>query len=307
MIQPDDTELPPAMAAALAAFRRELELERSVSAHTVRAYCADVASLLEHLRRMSGSSLDDLDIAVLRSWLGKQRTLGAARTTMSRRAASARSFTSFAHRRGLMSADPGQKLASPKAQRTLPGVLSQQQASQLFDPDVGDEPVAVRDRLILEILYAGGIRVSELVGLDLSSYDAERQALRVLGKGNKERVVPIGAPAREALARYLDVARPTLAGARSGTALILGVRGGRIDQREVRRVVHAAAQAIQGAPDIGPHGLRHSAATHLLEGGADLRSVQELLGHASLATTQIYTHVSVERLRSTFQQAHPRA
>ncbi|PRZ43546.1 integrase/recombinase XerC [Antricoccus suffuscus] len=295
------------MAAALAAFRRELELERSVSAHTVRAYCADVASLLEHLRRMSGSSLDDLDIAVLRSWLGKQRTLGAARTTMSRRAASARSFTSFAHRRGLMSADPGQKLASPKAQRTLPGVLSQQQASQLFDPDVGDEPVAVRDRLILEILYAGGIRVSELVGLDLSSYDAERQALRVLGKGNKERVVPIGAPAREALARYLDVARPTLAGARSGTALILGVRGGRIDQREVRRVVHAAAQAIQGAPDIGPHGLRHSAATHLLEGGADLRSVQELLGHASLATTQIYTHVSVERLRSTFQQAHPRA
>ncbi len=295
------------MAAAIAAFRRELELERSVSAHTVRAYCSDVASLLEHLRRMSGTTLDDLDIAVLRSWLGKQRTLGAARTTLSRRAASARSFTSFAHRRGLMSADPGQKLASPKAQRTLPGVLNQQQASQLFDAEVGDEPVGVRDRTILEILYGGGIRVSELVGLDLGSYDAERQALRVLGKGNKQRVVPIGTPARDMLARYLDLARPALAGARSGTALVLGVRGGRIDQREVRRVVHAAAQAIEGAPDIGPHGLRHSAATHLLEGGADLRSVQELLGHASLATTQIYTHVSVERLRSTFQQAHPRA
>lgn len=295
------------MAAAIAAFRRELELERSVSAHTVRAYCSDVVSLLEHLRRMSGVNLDDLDIAVLRSWLGKQRTLGAARTTLSRRAASARSFTAFAHRRGLMATDPGQKLASPKAQRTLPGVLNQQQASQLFDAEIGDEPLNVRDRLILEILYGGGIRVSELVGLDLGSYDEERQSLRVLGKGNKERVVPIGAPARDMLARYLDVARPALVGSRSGAALVLGVRGGRVDQREVRRVVHAAARALDGAPDIGPHGLRHSAATHLLEGGADLRSVQELLGHASLATTQIYTHVSVERLRSTFQQAHPRA
>lgn len=303
----EDDDLPIVMQRALEAFRRELELERSVSAHTVRAYCSDVASLLEHLRRMSGRTLDDLDIAVLRSWLGKQRTLGAARTTLARRAASARAFTSFAHKRGLTDADPGQNLASPKAQRTLPGVLNQQQASQLFDGVTGDEPAEIRDRLILELLYGGGIRVSELVGLDTDSYDAERQVLRVLGKGNKERVVPIGRPAQAALSRYLAVARPSLTGVQSGRALVLGVRGRRIDQREARRVVHSAASAVDGAPDIGPHGLRHSAATHLLEGGADLRSVQELLGHASLATTQIYTHVSVERLRSTFQRAHPRA
>lgn len=303
----EPTDLPLEMVTAIVEFRRELELERSVSAHTVRAYCSDAASLIEHLRRMSGTTLDDLDIAVLRSWLSKQRTLGAARATLARRAAAARSFTAFAFRRGLMSTDPGQQLASPKARRTLPGVLNQQQASRLFEAPVGDEPVDIRDRSILEILYGGGIRVSELVGLDIDSYDAERQALRVLGKGNKQRVVPIGAPARDVLHRYLEEARPSLVSARSGRALLLGVRGGRIDQREVRRIVHAAARAIDGAPDIGPHGLRHSAATHLLEGGADLRSVQELLGHASLATTQIYTHVSVERLRSTFQQAHPRA
>lgn len=302
-----DTELPESMTSALAGFERTLSLERGVSAHTTRAYLGDVRSLLEHLVRMSGESIGDLNLTVLRSWLAKSRTMGAARTTLARRAASARSFTAYAAAQGLLDADPGPQLASPSARRSLPEVLSAEQAAGVVDSVDGDDPMSMRDRAILELLYAGGIRVSELVGLDLDGFDEARVLLRVLGKGNKERSVPIGEPARRALDRYLTSGRPELRSPRTGSALFLGVRGGRIDQREVRRIVHRAAQTVDGAPDIGPHGLRHSAATHLLEGGADLRSVQELLGHASLATTQIYTHVSVERLRSAFNQAHPRA
>lgn len=295
------------MADAMVQFERMLRLERSVSEHTVKAYLGDARSLLDHLVRMSGESIADLDLAVLRSWLAKSRTLGAARSTLARRAASARAFTAFAASRGLLEHDPGPQLASPSARRRLPEVLSQDQASGVVDSVDGDDPVALRDRAILELLYAGGIRVGELVGLDLDSVDEARGLVRVLGKGDKERSVPIGAPARTALERYRREGRPQLVSERTGSAIFLGVRGGRIDQREVRRIVHQASAAVDGAPDIGPHGLRHSAATHLLEGGADLRSVQELLGHASLATTQIYTHVSVERLRAAFTQAHPRA
>ena len=295
------------MREVLGDFERTLRLERSLSVHTVKAYLGDVRSLLEHLTRMSGESVSDLDLGVLRSWLAKSRTMGAARTTLARRAASARAFTAYATARGLLTADPGPQLASPVSHRTLPAVLSQDQATDLVEGVDGDGPLAARDRAILELLYAGGIRVGELVGLDLDGYDERRSLLRVLGKGNKERSVPIGAPAAHALETYLAQARPQLVSPRTRNALILGARGGRIDPREVRRIVHRAAQRVAGAPDIGPHGLRHSAATHLLEGGADLRSVQELLGHASLATTQIYTHVSVERLRTAFDQAHPRA
>jgi len=169
------------------------------------------------------------------------------------------------------------------------------------------EAVALRDHAILEVLYAGGLRVSELVGLDLDSLDPARRAVRVRGKGDKERVVPVGIPAWRALERWIAEGRPGLAGPSAGRAVFVGARGARIDPRAARAVVHEAARAIDGSPDIGPHALRHSAATHLLEGGADLRSVQELLGHATLATTQIYTHVSVERLRATYDQAHPRA
>jgi integrase/recombinase XerC len=300
-------DLPDSLARVLGDYERSLTLERSVSAHTVRAYLADARSLLEHLVRMSGESARDLDLAVLRSWLAKSRTMGAARSTLARRAASARAFTAFAAARGLIDVDPGPQLASPSARRTLPEVLTQAQAAGVVASVDGDDPLALRDRAILELLYAGGIRVSELVGLDLASVDQARILLRVLGKGDKERSVPIGAPARRALEGYLRDGRPALVTARTGLAVFLGSRGGRIDQREVRRIVHRAAQSVDGAPDIGPHGLRHSAATHLLEGGADLRSVQEILGHASLATTQIYTHVSVERLRAAFDQAHPRA
>lgn len=300
-------DLPAPLAQAVRAFGRELRLGRSLSVHTVRAYVGDATSLMEHLTRMSGTTPADLDLMVLRSWLAKQRTLGAARSTITRRAAAARAFSRYLHREGLLDTDPGATLASPSARRSLPSVLSQAEARSLLEGVSGDDPVSLRDRAVLELLYAGGVRVSELVGLDLEHLDHGRRALRVFGKGAKERVVPFGLPAAEALALYLRSGRPELISARSGESVFLAVRGGRIDQREVRRVVHRAAAAVTGAADIGPHGLRHSAATHLLEGGADLRSVQELLGHASLATTQIYTHVSVERLRSAFTQAHPRA
>jgi integrase/recombinase XerC len=167
--------------------------------------------------------------------------------------------------------------------------------------------VAVRDAAIMELLYASGIRVSELCGLDLGDIDDGRRSLRVLGKGNRERVVPMGIPAVRALARWCEQGRPVLVTPRSQGALLLGQRGGRLDPRTARRVVHTVIAATGAVPDTGPHGLRHSAATHLLEGGADLRSVQEILGHASLSTTQIYTHVSAERLLAAYRQAHPRA
>jgi integrase/recombinase XerC len=176
--------------------------------------------------------------------------------------------------------------------------------SDTSDPD---DPIVQRDRLIVELLYATGIRVGELCGLDIGDIDTSRNVLRVIGKGNKERTVPFGIPAAAALDRWLRTGRPALAQPRAGAALLVGAKGGRLDQRMARTVVHQTLQRLPDAPDLGPHGLRHSAATHLLEGGADLRVVQELLGHASLATTQLYTHVSVERLRKVHDQAHPRA
>lgn len=302
----DGQLLPGELADAVEGFRRELELQRSLSPHTVRAYVSDVTQLLRHLGRMSGTSVADLDITVMRSWLAKQRTTGSARTSLARRAAAARAFSHHAYRAGLIDHDPGAVLVSPSAQRSLPDVLSQVQARAMIEAIDGADPRSLRDRAMVELLYAGGIRVSELAGLDLDSVDTGRRALRVLGKGAKERVVPFGLPAEMALRRYLEHGRGEFQAPHSADALFLATRGGRIDQREIRRVVHRSSDVIDGS-DIGPHGLRHSAATHLLEGGADLRSVQEMLGHASLATTQIYTHVSVERLRSTFQQAHPRA
>jgi integrase/recombinase XerC len=248
----------------------------------------------------------EIDLMVLRSWLAKLRTTGASRATLARRGSAARSFTAWAHRRGLMPTDPGQLLASPKGHRPLPDVLRPDEAIRLVEMQ-GEEVVDLRDRLALELLYATGVRVGELCGLDVGDVDAGRRVVRVLGKGRKERSVPYGVPAQKALDRWLDEGRPRWAGTASGAALLLGVRGGRVDPRTVRDVVHRRLADVPGAPDLGPHGLRHSAATHLLEGGADLRSVQELLGHATLATTQVYTHVSIERLRTSYERAHPRA
>jgi integrase/recombinase XerC len=300
--------LPPALAAALEGYEECLTGERDLSAHTVRGYVTDAVWLLDHLARRGGTRVDDLDLAALRSWLAQGRARGAGRATTARRAAAARSFTAWLRRAGLTPEDVGLRLVSPKAHRTLPDVLAPDQARAVVESAAGaEEPVGLRDAAVLELLYASGIRVSELVGLDVDDVDRGRRLLRVLGKGRKERSVPYGAPAERALDAWLVRGRPALATADSGPALLLGVRGRRLDAREARRTVHAAVARTAGAPDVGPHGLRHSAATHVLEGGADLRSVQELLGHASLATTQIYTHVTVERLRAVHAQAHPRA
>jgi integrase/recombinase XerC len=273
----------------------------------VRAYIGDLVGFLDHLARLGGRSVADVDLAALRSWLGVLRNRGASRSTLARRAAALRTFSAWAHRAGLAPDDPGQQLASPKPHRTLPAVLRVDEAEQLMQGADDREPVSLRDRAVLELLYATGVRVSELTGLDLDDLDRERRVLRVLGKGGKQRTVPYGLAAERAVDEWLTAGRPALVTATSGPALLLGSRGGRIDARTVRRIVAARAAELPGGPRLGPHALRHSAATHLLEGGADLRSVQELLGHADLATTQIYTHVSVDRLRRTYRQAHPRA
>jgi integrase/recombinase XerC len=300
--------LPAALAAALDGYEQALRSERDLSAHTVRGYVTDAVWLLDHLARRGGTTVDALDLAALRSWLAQGRTRGASRATTARRAAAARSFTAWLRRSGHTPEDVGQRLVSPRAHRTLPDVLAPDEARTVVESTAGAaDPVGLRDAVVLELLYASGIRVSELVGLDVDDVDRGRRLLRVLGKGRKERSVPFGAPAATALEAWLSGGRPVLATPTSGPALLLGVRGGRLDAREARRVVHAAVAAAPGVPDVGPHGLRHSAATHVLEGGADLRSVQELLGHASLATTQVYTHVTVERLRAVHARAHPRA
>jgi integrase/recombinase XerC len=299
-------DLPLASRDALAAFATYLQAERNLSPHTVRAYVGDVASLLDHAAR-SGRAVEELDLRVLRSWLARLRTTGAARTTLARRAAAARVFTAFATRRGLLADDVGALLATPKGHRTLPPVLRAAEVDSLLTAPVGGSPVDLRDAALLELLYATGARVGEVCGLDVDDVDGGRRVVRVLGKGAKERTVPYGIPAADALAAWLRNGRPELLTGTSGPALFLGVKGGRIDPRTVRRVVHQRLAGVEGAPSLGPHGLRHTAATHLLEGGADLRSVQELLGHATLATTQIYTHVTVDRLKATYDRAHPRA
>ena len=296
----------------IAAFTRHLEVERSLSVHTIRAYLGDLESLLTHLETIGVADISQLELVHLRSWLANQQVKGGARTTLSRRATSIRLFTKWATKKGYLIKDVGATLATPKGARTLPDVLTVADASLAMDAmaaRVGEEdgPISKRDAAMLEILYASGARVSELCGLDLEDIDYARSTIRVLGKGNKERTIPIGNPAMRALETWLKNGRDSLAGAKSERAVFLGARGKRIDQRTVRTMVYHALAALEGAEKMGPHALRHSAATHLLEGGADLRTVQEILGHASLATTQIYTHVSTERLQKAFKQAHPRA
>jgi integrase/recombinase XerC len=303
--------LPIALEEALAGFATHLRDERGRGPHTVRAYLGDVADLLAFASEQGVAQLPDLDLAVLRAWLAGMDRRGAARSTISRHVAAARSFTGWALRRGLIEVDPAARLSAPVARRAIPEVLRPGQVDALMAiatlraDDAG--PVHQRDVAMLELLYATGMRVSELVGMDCADLDWSRQTARVLGKGARERVVPFGSPAARALHTWIDEGRARLAGPSSADALFLGARGGRVDPRVVRRAVHALLAHVPDAPDLGPHGLRHSMATHLVEGGADLRSVQEVLGHASLGTTQIYTHVSIERLRSSYERAHPRA
>jgi integrase/recombinase XerC len=298
------------MQAILDEFDEYLELQCLRSAHTRRAYLGDLRSLFAFLDGQ-GAALDDLSLPLLRTWLSTGAMSGAARTTLARRTSAVKTFTAWALRRRLLATDPAARLQVPKAHRTLPSVLRQDQAADAMaaaksGAEQGD-PLALRDRLIVEMLYATGIRVSELCGLDIDDVDTRHRVVRVLGKGNKQRTAPFGVPAADALGAWLADGRPDLVTADSGPALLLGARGGRLDVRQARTVVHQTIAVVDGAPDMGPHGLRHSAATHLLEGGADLRVVQELLGHSSLATTQLYTHVAVSRLRAVHDQAHPRA
>jgi len=294
------------------AFSRHLEVERSLSVHTIRAYLGDLESLLTHLEQIGVTDISQLELVHLRSWLANQQVKGGARTTLSRRAVSVRLFTKWAVKNKYLAKDVATTLATPKGHRTLPEVLDIADAKTAMDSlatraSEEETPISLRDVAMVELLYATGARVAELCGLDLSDIDYDRQTIRVLGKGNKERMIPLGNPAMKAVNVWLKEGRNSLKNSLSGTAVFLGARGKRIDQRTVRTVVYNALQAIEGIERMGPHALRHSAATHLLEGGADLRTVQEILGHASLATTQIYTHVSTERLQKAFKQAHPRA
>lgn len=304
-------ELPPRLVDVADRFATYLRAERDRSEHTVRAYVGDVSDLLAALARRGHTDLGGLDLGALRSWLAGQRTRGRSRATLARRSSAVRVFTAWAHREGLLATDPGTALATPKGRRALPEVLRPAHATELMEAVAADaadrDPLAVRDRAVLELLYATAIRVSELVGLDVDDVDEERRVVRVVGKGRKERTVPYGRPAEAALRDWVRDGRSRLVQPAAGSALFVGARGARLGVRAVRDIVHRRLRAVPEAPDLGPHGLRHTAATHLVEGGADLRSVQELLGHASLATTQIYTHVSVDRLRKAYRQAHPRA
>ena len=307
--------MPRTRADLLDSYRSYLALQRDLSGHTVRAYLVDINDLLSFLGVGEGdaepvdAALATLDLADLRDWLAAMAASGHSRATLARRSASVRTFSSWAFETGLLTSDVAARLRAPRVDNRLPGVLTPQQASQLLktasDLASDGHVLAVRDLAIIETLYATGVRVSELVGLDVADLDHSQRTLRVLGKGRKERTVPYGLPAARALEAWLR-RRGEICAVDAGGALFLGARGRRIDPRAVRDVVHRLCAAAQ-VPDLGPHGLRHSAATHVLGGGADLRSVQELLGHSSLATTQRYTHVSAERLRSVYEQAFPRA
>ena len=332
------SELPAELDALLRAFGRHLSAGRGLSPHTVRAYVGDTTSLLVHVARCGIEDVAEIDVSVIRAWLATQHAAGQSRASIARRAASARALTAFAYERGMLASDPGGLLGTLKTRRDLPDVLGVDEVLAVLgdgpgkvsdagrgrshrmrdrlgltsgEPAGAADPAAaaigLRDSAIMELLYATGIRVSELCGLDIDDIDDGRRTIRVLGKGAKERVVPFGVPAERAVRNWRGAGRPVVARDSSGSALFLGARGNRLDPRTARRVVHARIAAAGSVPDMGPHGLRHTAATHLLEGGADLRSVQEMLGHSSLATTQIYTHVSIERLVSAYRQAHPRA
>jgi integrase/recombinase XerC len=299
---------------AVARFLDHARYERGLAESTLLSYRSDLAGLTEFANAAGSGELIELDLELLRAWQWQAAESGLAASTLARRSAAARSFTAWAARTGLLGTDPGLRLTSPKLGRHLPRVVAQDQMVELLEraarrAETG-EPKEVRNRAILELLYASGIRVSELVGLDVADLDLDRLTMVVTGKGSKQRTVPFGVPALGAIADYLRGAREALFEHGDGSArdaLFLGANGRRMSTRAVYELVARALSAFPGGGPRGPHTLRHTAATHLLDGGADLRAVQELLGHASLGTTQIYTHVSIERLKQSYAQAHPRA
>ena len=302
-------EISKELMATLDEFRLFLSNMSGRSPHTVRAYSADVERLFQVMAANDCNSLNDLTLSVLRIWLASEFETHSPATT-ARRVASVRAFTAWAVKTKKLDSDVGLMLVPPKSKKSLPHYLTNEQVNEVLTvasvASDDDSPIGIRNLAIIETLYATGIRVSELVGLDVLDLNFTDLTLRVTGKGNKERVVPFGIPAKEALERWLEIGRPEIL-KDSNPALFLGTRGKRIDQRVVREMIYDVLGHLSDAPLMGPHGLRHTAATHLVEGGADLRTVQELLGHASLATTQVYTHVSAARLKSAYEQAHPRA
>jgi len=293
-------------------FVASLESQRGFSANTARAYRVDLRQFVAFAMTCGVAECSDVSLEVLRDWLWNLSEQEKSKASISRKAASARAFTKWMRATGLIESDAGARLKAPKTDATLPRVVGTSALDEIFDGlhagCVDGDPQALRDCAIIELLYASGMRVSELVGLDIDDLDYERRTALVTGKGNKQRVVPFGQPAAEALADYVRRGRgKLLSGATPAGALFLGARGGRMNARSVYQLVATLLADIPGAGPSGPHTLRHTAATHLLDGGADLRIVQEMLGHASLGTTQIYTHVSMDRLTSSYKQAHPRA
>ena len=293
-------------------YSEHLRNERNLSENSIRAYLADLESMLAHINSLGVTEFSKLELNHLRSWLANFQIKGGARASITRRVVSIRAFTYWGAKNGWLVRDIGRDLVAPKPERNLPEILDIDTASELIsylEQRAGEEgtPIAKRDLAIVEVLYGTGIRVSELVGLNLADIDRDRNTLRVIGKGNRERIVPLGLPALRALEDWLNSGRQELVTKESDSSVFVGTRGKRIDQRVVRDVVYEATNALGRNLRLGPHALRHSAATHLLEGGADLRTVQEILGHSSLATTQIYTHVTEERLKAAYEQAHPRA
>ncbi len=302
--------------AAIATFLAHLREERNFSTETVRAYRSDLETFRAWTSRRSVDAVSGMDLALLRDWLWSSAGEGLASRTLARRAAALKSFCRWAAATGLTEHDVAARLRTPKTGSHLPAVVQRSQIDELLaglaERAATGDPIARRDSAVVELLYASGLRVSELCGLDLGDVDLDRLTARVLGKGGKERVVPFGSPAQRAIVDYLSDARPELLAraAPTGpieTALFLGARGRRLGTRAAYTIVERVFSRVDGITASGPHSLRHSTATHLLDGGADLRSVQELLGHASLGTTQIYTHVSTERLAESYRQAHPRA
>jgi integrase/recombinase XerC len=293
-------------------YLRHLELDRGMSPHTLRGYRTDLIDLARTAEDAGAEDTSAVDLELLRDWLWRGSTAGLAKSTLARRSAAARGFTKWLATTGVEDVDRGARLKAPRPDRHLPRVLTRGQVDDLLDglaarAATGDTG-AVRDLAVIELLYASALRVSELVGARLADLDRERMTVRVRGKGDKERVVPFGVPARRALDTYLDDARPELLAEREDPGILfLSDRGRALGTRTVYELVARLLADLPGSGPSGPHAFRHTAATHLLDGGADLRAVQELLGHASLATTQIYTHVSAERLRESYRLAHPRA
>lgn len=291
-------------------FGQHLDARRGLSEQTVRAYLSDMRQVKAFAQTEHLDSLLEADLAFLRAWLADLADQGKARSTLARKGASVRTFYAWARRANKIASDPAERLVTPQPHNKLPRVLSESAVAQMLDfaakqaADGG--PHEIRIWAATELIYATGMRVGEVVSLDLNQLNLSDHTVRVVGKGDKERMVPFGQPARVALDAWLNVGRPRLVTEVSQQALFLGNASKRWDQRDLRERLHKLA-ALAGVPDISPHDLRHSLATHLLTGGADLRSVQEILGHTSLATTQRYTHVTPERLRSAFAIAHPRA